>query len=75
MEFIVGKLSCMTKKETKIVTTNFNQKDTICKTQNFDILLVFLLITTELLIADSIYCYLKKRLSKTKPFITISSHK
>ena len=39
---------------------NFNEKKAICKTQNFYILLAFLLITVALLIAASIYCYLKK---------------
>ena len=42
--------------ETKTVTTNFNEKNEICKTKNFHILLAFLLITTALLIAVSIYC-------------------
>ena len=37
--------------------TNFNKKKATCKTQNFYILLTFLLITIELLIAVSIYCY------------------
>ena len=40
--------------------TNFNKKNIICKTQNFYILLAFLLITIALLIAVSIYCYLIK---------------
>ena len=40
--------------------TNFNEKRATCKTQNFYILLAFLLITIVLLIAVSIYCYLKK---------------
>ena len=40
--------------------TNFNEKKVACKTQNFNILLAFLLITTALLIAVSIYCYLIK---------------
>ena len=42
-------------KETKTVTTNFNEKNAICKTQNFYTLLVFLLITSSLLIAVGIY--------------------
>ena len=37
---------------------NFNEKKAICKTQNFYILLAFLLITIALLIAVSIYFYL-----------------
>ena len=45
--------------------TNFNEKKAICKTQNFYILL-FLLIAIALLIATSIYSYLKKYLAKRK---------
>ena len=37
--------------ETKTVTTNFNEKNAICKTKNVYILLAFLLITITLLIA------------------------
>ena len=44
--------------EIKTVTTNFNEKNTICKTKNFYILLAFLLIAIALLIAASVYCYL-----------------
>ena len=36
---------------------NFNEKEATCKTQNFYILLAFLLITIALLIAVSNYCY------------------
>ena len=43
---------------------NFNEKKAICKTQNFYILLAFLLITIALLIAVSIYCYLIKYWTK-----------
>ena len=39
---------------------NFNEKKATCRTQNFYILLAFLLITIALLIAASIYCYLIK---------------
>ena len=46
--------------------TNFNEKNITCKTQNFYILLAFLLITIELLIAISIYCYLIKHRAKQK---------
>ena len=53
-------------KETKTVTTSFNEKNAICKTKNFYILLVLLLITIALLIAVSIYCYLIKYKSKQK---------
>ena len=46
--------------------TNFNEKEAICKTQHFYILLAFLLITIALLIAVSIYCYLIKYQAKQK---------
>ena len=46
--------------ERKPVTTNFNEKNVICKTKNFCILLAILLISIALLIAASIYCYLIK---------------
>ena len=46
--------------ETKTIPTNFNEKKATCKTQNFYILLSFLLITIALLITVSIYCYLIK---------------
>ena len=39
------------KEESKTVTTNFNEKNAICKTKNFYILLAFLLISISLLIA------------------------
>ena len=39
---------------------NLSEKKAICITQNFFILLVFLLIAIALLIAVSIYCYLIK---------------
>ena len=42
--------------ETKIVTRNFNEKNAICETKDFYILLAFLLITIALLIAVRIYC-------------------
>ena len=42
------------------IPTNFNEKKATCKTQNFYILLAFLLITIAILIAVSIYCYIKK---------------
>ena len=54
--------------ETKTILTNFNEKKEICQTQNFYILLVFLLITIALLIAISIYCYLVKYRAKALPF-------
>ena len=46
--------------ETKIILTNFNEKKAACKTQNIYILLAFLLITTALLIAVSMYYYMIK---------------
>ena len=55
--------------------TNFNEKKVTCKTQNFYILLAFLLITIALLIAVSIYCYLMRYREKQKhllPFTTQS---
>ena len=52
--------------ERKTILTNFNEKKVACKTQNFDILLAFLLITIVLLIVVSIYCYLIKYQAKKK---------
>ena len=52
--------------ETKSISANFNEKKATCKTQNFYISLAFLLITTTLLIAVSIYCYLIKYQAKQK---------
>ena len=46
--------------------TNSNEKEAICKMQNFYILLAFLLITIALLITVSIYCYLIKYQAKQK---------
>ena len=46
--------------ETKTALTTFNEEEVTCKTQNFYILLAFLLIAIALLIAVSIYCYLIK---------------
>ena len=57
--------------ETKPIPTNFNNKKAASKTQNFYILLKFLLIAIEILISLSIYCYLIKYQAKTKKFITI----
>ena len=42
------------------------KKNITCKTQNFYILLDFLLITIALLIAVSIYCYLMKYQAKQR---------
>ena len=46
--------------ETKTVLANFDETKITCKTQNFYILLAFLLITIALLIGVSIYYYLIK---------------
>ena len=48
------------------VTANFYEKKAFCKMQNFDILFVLLLTTIALLIAVSIYCYLRKYRAKQK---------
>ena len=50
--------------ETKTILTNFNEKKAPYKTQNFCILLAFLLIIVVLLILASIYCYLIKYQAK-----------
>ena len=52
--------------ETKIVTTNFNEKNAVFKTKTFYNLVVFWLITISLLIAAWIYFYLIKHKSKQK---------
>ena len=54
--------------EIKTVTRNFNEINEICKTENFYILLSFLLITIVLLITVIIYYYLIKYKSKQKHF-------
>ena len=46
--------------ETKNFPTDFNEKNITYKTQNIYVLLTFLLITNELVIAVTIYCYLIK---------------
>ena len=51
--------------ETKTVPTHFSEK-VACKTQNFHILLAFLLVTIALSIAISVYCYLIKYQAKQK---------
>ena len=48
------------------VPANFNEKKATCKMQNFCILLAFVLITTTLLVAVSIYCYLIMYRAKQK---------
>ena len=53
-------------KKPKTVTTNFNEKNVICKRKKLYILLAFLLLTIALLIAVSIYYYLIKYQAKQK---------
>ena len=48
----------------EVKETNFNEKNTACKAQNFYILFAFLLITIVLLIGISIYFYLIKHRGK-----------
>ena len=50
----------------KTVSTNFNEKNIACKTQNVHIILLVLWNTIALLIAVSIYCYLIKYPAKQK---------
>ena len=50
----------------KTVSTNFNEKNIACKTQNVHIILLVLSNTIALLIAVSIYCYLIKYPAKQK---------
>ena len=61
--------------EIKTIPTNFNEKNIICKAQNFDILLAFLLITIVLLVAVSIYCHLIQHQGKPKHLLPFSRHK
>ena len=51
------------------VPTNFNEKKATCKTQNFYILVAFLLITIAFLKAVSIYCYLINYQAKQKDLL------
>ena len=52
--------------EAKTVALNFNEKNVVCKTKHFCVLLAFLLITIALLIAVSISCYLIQNKPKEK---------
>ena len=52
--------------EAKNIAANLNEKEGICKMQDFYTLPAFLFITIALLIAISIYCCLKKYLAKQK---------
>ena len=56
------------KEEVKTIPTNFNEKKVTCKTQNFYILLAFLLITIALLTTVSINFYLIKYQAKQKHY-------
>ena len=51
--------------------TNFNEKKATCKTQNFYILLTFLLITIALLIAVSIYGYFIRYRAKQRHLLPV----
>ena len=58
--------------EIKTIPTNFNEKNITCKTQNFYILLTFLLVIITILIAVSIYYHVIKYWTKQKhllPFL------
>ena len=67
------KLQSHTKKKQKLFEqVLMKRKKATCKTQNFYILLAFLLIATALLMAVSIYCYLIKYRAEKKKIITIS---
>ena len=55
--------------------TNFNEKKVTCKTQNFYILLTFLLIPIALWIAVSIYFYLIKDQAKQKHLLPFHNTK
>ena len=46
------------------IPASSNEKNMICETKNFRILLTFLLITIELLITASVYCHLTKYKAK-----------
>ena len=54
------------------VLTNLNEEKATCKTQNFYVLLAFLLITIALLIAVSVYSYLIKYLAKQKHLLPLN---
>ena len=57
--------------ETKTVPKSFNDKNIICNTQNLYISLAVLLITTALLIAVSIYCYVIRYRAKQKHLLPL----
>ena len=59
-EIIVERRSYLERRRNKTYPTNFNEKNTAYKTQNFYILLTFLWVTIALLIAVSICFFLVK---------------
>ena len=61
--------------KTKTIPTNFNEKKVTCKMQNLYILLSILLITTALLIAVHINCYMIKYRAKQKHLLTFCDTK
>ena len=60
------KLYSHTTRKQKLLQKILMKKNITCKIQNFYILIAFLLITIELLIAVSIYCYLIEYRAKQK---------
>ena len=66
---------CQMTKKRKQFQQILMKKNITCITQNFYILLAFLLITIALLIAVCFYCHLIKYREKQKTFIIISLHK
>ena len=65
-DYIIDAEAKSNDEETKTVPINSDTKSITCKTQNFYILLAFLLIIIPSLIAVSIYCYLIKYRAKQK---------
>ena len=65
-DYIIDAEAKSNDEETKTVPINSDRKSITCKTQNFYILLAFLLIIIPSLIAVSIYCYLIKYRAKQK---------
>ena len=61
--------------EIKTITTNFDEKNIICRAQNLYILVFVSLIITTLLIAVSIYCYLIKYQAKQKDLLPFHNTK
>ena len=61
--------------DTKNIPTNFNEKKVPCKTQNFYILIAFLLIAIALLIVVSVQYYLMKYQGKQKHLLSFQSQR